>query len=119
MPYVGILEALVKRTPRAVGAILIDWEGESVQEYCHCPPYDMRFMGAHQAIILGHLREMATRAAGAGKIRDFAITTDRTHLIIGCIDDDYSLMMSVERECPLQLALHHFRLTVATLRKEI
>ena len=41
MPYINILRQLVDRTPDSVGAILVDWEGESVQEYCHCSPYDL------------------------------------------------------------------------------
>lgn len=119
MPYRNILEELVNRTPHSIGAILVDWEGEAVQEYCHCPPYDIRFMAAHQAILLNHLRELSSRMEQEEAIRDFSISTDQAHLIIGCIDNDYSLMMSVDRRCPLHLALYHFRNTVTELRREI
>lgn len=119
MPFRNILENLVNRTPHAIGAILIDWEGEAVQEYCLCPPYDIRFMAAHQAIILNRLRELASDKSNEDRIRDFSITTNQTHLIIGCIDDDYSLMMSVDKGCPLSLALHHFRNCVVDLKKEL
>jgi predicted regulator of Ras-like GTPase activity (Roadblock/LC7/MglB family) len=119
MPYRNILEELVNKIPQAVGAILIDWEGEAVQEYCHCTPYDMRFMAAHQAIILNQLRELNRSQGEDNMIRDFAITTDQVHLLIGYIDDDYSLMMSVDRNCSLHLALYHFRDTVAELKREI
>lgn len=119
MPYRNYLETLVNRTPHAIGAILIDWEGEAVQEYCHCSPYDIRFMAAHQAIILDHFRDLTISGDDRGAIHDFSITTDQAHLIIGCIDKDYSLMMSVGRKCPLQLALRHFRNTIAELRREI
>jgi len=119
MPYRNTLEELVNRIPQAIGAILIDWEGEAVQEYCHCTPYDMRFMAAHQAIIFNMLRELNRNKGEDSVIQDFAITTDQAHLIIGCIDDDYSLMMSADRNGPLLLALHHFRDTVAKLRREL
>jgi predicted regulator of Ras-like GTPase activity (Roadblock/LC7/MglB family) len=119
MPFRSILEELVSRTPCAVGAILIDWEGEAVQECCHCPPYDIRFMAAHQAIILSRFKQCASWSDGGKRIQEFVITTDRAHLIIGYVDDDYSLMMNVERDCPLQLALRHFRHTIAKLKKEI
>ncbi len=119
MPFRTILETLVNRIPQAIGAILIDWEGEAVQEYCHCTPYDIRFMAAHQAIILNRLRELYGSLGGDNPIQDFVITTDQVHLLIGCIDDDYSLMMSIERNCPVHMALYHFRGTVAELRKEI
>ena len=116
MPYLTILEKLVTNVPATIGAILIDWEGEAVQEVCHCPPYDIRFMAAHQAIILNRLREVAR---SGGTVEDFVISTDRARLIIGCIDDDYSLMMSVQRSCPMARALYHFRGAIAELRREI
>ncbi len=119
MPYRSILEKLVNRTPHSIGAILVDWEGEAVQEFCHCTPYDMRFMAAHQAIIFNRLRQLSSSNDSGGMVLDFSITTDQAHLIIGCIDVDYSLMMSVDRKCPLHLALYHFRDTVTELRREI
>lgn len=119
MPYQNILERLVNRTPRAIGAILVDWEGEAVQEYCHCDPYEIRFIAAHQAIILARLRELHHGAGQKSLIEDFVVTVSQAHLIIGSIDEDYSLLMSVDRMCPVHLALHHFRDAVLELRKEI
>ena len=119
MPYQNILETLVNRTPRAIGAILVDWEGEAVQEYCHCDPYEIRFIAAHQAIILGRIKELHYGADKKSLIEDFVVTVSKAHLIIGSIDEDYSLLMSVDRMCPVHLALYHFRDAVEELRKEI
>ncbi len=118
MPYINILKALVERTPDAVGAILVDWEGEAVQEYCHCEPYDMRFVAAHKGIILARLKEMHS-SVKADPVDDVVITARDCHLIIGCIDDDYSLVMNIGRACPASLALHHFRDAVRELKKEL
>src|SRR5450631_3679568 len=119
MPYQNILEKLVKSTPRAIGAILVDWEGEAVQEYCHCDPYEIRFIAAHQAIILNRLKELHNGVGQKSPIEDFVVTVSKAHLIIGSIDEDYSLLMSVDRICPVHLALHHFRDAVAELRMEL
>lgn len=118
MPYMGTLKTLVDWTPEAIGAILVDWEGEAVQEYCHCEPYDMRFIAAHKGIILARFKEMHN-CGQAGFVDDVVITASDCHLIIGSIDDDYSLVMSIGRSCPASLALHHFRVAVAELKKEI
>jgi predicted regulator of Ras-like GTPase activity (Roadblock/LC7/MglB family) len=118
MPYMNILKQLVDSTPDSVGAILVDWEGEAVQEYCHCEPYDIRFLAAHKGIILARLKELHN-SGRVGSIRDVVITTSDSHLIIGCIDDDYSLVMSIGRSCPVGLALYHFRGAVKELKKEI
>jgi len=118
MPFMNILKTLVDGTPNSVGAILVDWEGEAVQEYCHCAPYDMRFIAAHKGIILARLKELHN-SGRVGLIDDVVITTSDCHLIIGCIDDDYSLVMSIGRSCPVGLALHHFHDAVKELKKDI
>lgn len=118
MPFINILKTVVDRTPDAVGAILVDWEGEAVQEYCHCDPYDMRFIAAHKGIILARLKELHD-SGRVGAVENVVITSSDGHLIIGCIDQDYSLVLSVGRTCPRGLALYHFRDAIAELRKEI
>lgn len=118
MPYQRILKNLVEQTPDAVGAILVDWEGEAVQEFCHCDPYEIRFSAAHQGIILARFKELHDTGRGDA-IEDVVMTATMGHLIIGSIDQDYSLMMSTGRDCPMALALHHFRAAITELKKEI
>ena len=118
MPFKSILKDLVDSTPHAVGAILVDWEGEAVQEYCHCEPYDIRLVAAHQGIILGRLKEVQN-SIQAGDVEDVVVTATDAHLIAGCIDQDYSLVMSIDRSCPVALALYHFRAAVGRCKKEI
>lgn len=118
MPYKSILKELVDCTPLAVGAILVDWEGEAVQEYCHCDQYDIRFIAAHAGIILGRIRELHDAGQG-GVVEDVLLTSSSGHLVIGGIDQDYSLVMNIGRSCPVELALHHFHAAIVKLRKEI
>jgi len=118
MPFQGILKTLVEKTPHAVGAILVDWEGEAVQEWCRCDPYEIRVIGAHNGIILDRLKEMRA-SEQVGAIEDVVVTASDRHLIVGCIDDEYSLVMDVGRVCPVLLALYHFRAAVRQLKKEI
>lgn len=118
MPYMSILKGLVERTPQALGAIVVDWEGEAVQEFCHCDPYDIRFIAAHEGIILSRFREVHKSGIG-GEVEEVVVSATAGHLIIGVIDQDYSLVMSVGRSCPVVLALHHFRTAIGELKKEI
>lgn len=118
MSFDIILKNLVDQVPNAVGAILVDWEGEAVMEHCHCDPYDMRFIAAHKVIILARLKDMQS-VENVGAIEDVVLTASDGHLIIGCINQDYSLVMRVGRSCPVALAMHHFRRAIAELIKEI
>ena len=118
MPFSQILRELVDSTPHAVGAILVDCEGEAVQEYCHCESYDIRLVAAHKGIIMGRLKE-AQNSIQAGDVEDLVVTANGGHLIIGCVDPDYSLVMSIDRCCPVALAMYHFRTAVGRCKKEI
>jgi len=118
MPFHAILQRLVEDTPQAVGAILVDWEGEAVQEWCRCDPYEMRLIGAHKGIILSRLKGLKG-SEQAGSVEDVVVTADDQRLIAGFIDDDYSLVMSVGRGCPAAQALYNFRIAVRQLKKEI
>ncbi len=118
MSLEAILQELVDRVPQAVGAILVDWEGEAVIDRCHCDPYDLRFIAAHKGIILAHLKGMQS-AAQIGAVEDVVVTATGGHLIIGCIDQDYSLVLHAERACPVAQALHQFRQAVGQLKREI
>ena len=118
MSLEAVLMDLVDRVPHAVGAILVEWEGEAVVERCHCDPYDMRFIAAHEGIILTRIKEMKSTEQ-LGTVEDVVITSGGGHLIIGCIDQDYSLVMNIARSCPVAQALHSFRRAVTELKKEI
>jgi predicted regulator of Ras-like GTPase activity (Roadblock/LC7/MglB family) len=118
MPFGVILKELVDQVPQAIGAILVDWEGEAVMEQCHCDPYDIRFIAAHKGIILARLKEMQS-SAQIGEVEDVVVTSSKGHLIIGCINQDYSLVMNIERTSPVAPALYHFRRALSELKKEI
>lgn len=118
MPFQTILKELVETVPHAVGAILVDWEGEAVQEYCHCDPYDIRFVAAHKGIILSRLRETNGESQG-GPIEDVVVSAEKQHLLIGAIDKDYSLVFQVARPCPLGLARFYFNKALAQVREEM
>jgi predicted regulator of Ras-like GTPase activity (Roadblock/LC7/MglB family) len=118
MSFEIILKELVDSVPQAIGAILVDWEGEAVMEYCHCDSYDIRFIAAHNGIILARLKETQS-SARIGEVEDVVVTSSKGHLLIGCIDKDYSLVMNVERTTPVALALYPFRRAVSELKKEI
>jgi len=119
MAIQAALEKLVKSTPKAIGAILVDWEGEAVQEFCYCDPYEIRFIAAHKAIILAAFKELHVNAGQGALSDEIVVTSSGVHLIIGSVDQDYSLVLSADRSCPLSLARHYFKVAVAEIRKEI
>lgn len=119
MPFKTILRDLVQSVPGATGAILTDWEGESVEYHSVSgDDYDIRILGAHQNIILNRVREVRDKIPSQA-VRETVITTDRQHLIIGAVGNDYTLVIVLERNALVGRAVALARRSVGMLEKEI
>lgn len=119
MPFKTILTDLVQSVPGATGAILTDWEGEAVEYYSVSDDeYAIKILGAHQNIILNRVREVRGKIP-AQAVRETVITTDRQHLIIGAVGNDYTLVMILERNALVGRAVASARRSVGLLEKEI
>jgi predicted regulator of Ras-like GTPase activity (Roadblock/LC7/MglB family) len=113
-----MLQRLVTAVPGATGAILADWEGESVAHYSLSDEYELKVIAAHKGIIMARMREIHDQLA-PGEMNEAVISTETHHLISGAINREYSLVMTMERSGVLGQALYHFRQAVTELRKEI
>jgi predicted regulator of Ras-like GTPase activity (Roadblock/LC7/MglB family) len=118
VPFKTILRELVEKTPGASGAILTDWEGEAVEQYCLADEYELKLIGAHKGIILNRMKEIHCKSLPGG-LHDAVISTETHHVIFGVIDDDYSLIMTLGKETLVSRAIREFRRTVGLLKKEI
>ena len=81
MPFKTLLNALVERVPGAQGAIIADWEGESVDQVGIMDDYDLKVIGAHKGVILHSMREVVDRL-GDGDLREIVVTTRQTQILI-------------------------------------
>lgn len=119
MPFKTILRVLVQSVPGATGAILTDWEGESVDYYSVSgDDYDIKILGAHQNIILNRVREVRDKIPSQ-TVRETVITTDRQHLVISAVGNDYTLVVVLERNALVGRAVALARRSVGMLEKEI
>lgn len=118
MPFKAILRKLVETTPGASGAILTDWEGEAVEQYSLADEFELKLIGAHKGIILNRMKEIQHRFL-SGEVNEAVITTNTNHIIIGTIDEDYSLIMTLDRNVLVARAMRNFQVAIQSLKKEI
>ena len=118
MPFKDLLTTLVEAVPGASGAILADWEGEAVEQHCLVDAFEMKVTAAHWGILLTRLKGLHQKYR-TGVVRESVISTDRQHVIVGAIGEDYTLVMTMDRNALPLLALQNFRETAALLQKEI
>ena len=119
MPFKKLLTELVAGTPGATGAILVDWEGESVELACgSVAEYDLKLLAAHKGIILDQVREVSGRLLGAAA-GELVVTTGTGGCIVGTVGAEYAMVMTFHQNTLVGRALNRFRNTVQKLIKEI
>jgi len=118
VPFKILLTKLVEAVPGASGAILADWEGEAVEQHSQLDPFEMKVTAAHWGILLSRLKGLQ-EIYPIGRVQQSVITTDEQHVIVGAIGEEYTLVMTMNRNALPLMALRFFRETAELLNKEI
>ncbi len=117
MPFKSLLNRLLEDIPGALGAIIIDWEGESVDQVARINDYDIKILGAHSGIILGLLREALSRA-DSGALESVVIRTDQNKTLVAPLTEDYLLILQLGVESVTDRATYKMRCCIEELRGE-
>ncbi len=118
MPFKQLLQELIDAVPGSTGAIIADWEGESVAHVARMDDYELRVIGAHKGIILGNLRQVMGRLHD-DQLQEVVITTKNARVLILPITRDYFLVLVIDPGVVLGRALYAARCCVVELIKEI
>ena len=104
-----ILRELLATTPGAIGAIVLDREGESVQFWTDrifdIGPDGLRAVGAYQGIYLADLKRICDRV-GAGALERFAIDFDNSRVLTSELRDGYYVVLIMEPSANEGVAWH-------------
>lgn len=95
MPFQAILSRLVSEVDGAIGAMFLDWEGESVDLVGSPRKYDMQLMGAYQGIFLNHLKRFTDDMA-LGDITFFKLEFRGAEFFNAVLADGYYLSLATE-----------------------
>jgi len=117
MPFKSLLNRLLEDVPGALGAIIVDWEGEAVDQVARINEYEIKVLGAHSGIILCLLREALSRL-DSGSLEDVVIRTGQHKTLIAPLTDDYLLILQLGVEAIAARAAYKMRRCVDELRDE-
>jgi predicted regulator of Ras-like GTPase activity (Roadblock/LC7/MglB family) len=97
--FQNILHDLVSSIPGAIGALFLDWEGETVEMLGARPfeadDHDLKIMGAYQGIFLTQLRQICERIS-AGTPHRFKVEFAKTKVLSCDLADGYYLVLVVD-----------------------
>jgi len=119
MAFKTILKRLVERTPGAIGAIMIDHDGETVADFTATTYLDLPAIGAHQGVILHMVKRVMAGRSENGDARHIGISTNMAKIAISTIHDGYSLVLLIKRNSFLGKAFMESRKAVAEVEQEM
>lgn len=118
MPFKILLQRLLEDIPGALGAIIIDWEGEAVDHVARINDYEIKVLGAHNGVILNLVRETLRRSDG-GRLEEMVIRTgDDNKTLIAPLSDEYLLILQLGPQALVSRAAYKTRRCVDELRSE-
>ncbi|MCG6947933.1 MAG: roadblock/LC7 domain-containing protein [Acidobacteria bacterium] len=119
MPFNYLLTNLLVDVPQAVGAILVDPEGEAVEWVTrHDDPFDLKVEGAYHSIFMRRLDQLAANM-DAGQIDSFVLEGTSLVTLTQALPDGYYVVLVVDRSGSRAHALHRLRRAAEVIAKEI
>ena len=104
MPLQSEMDAIVAELEGAIGAIIVDYDGETVVSSANdFETHDLQVVGAYGGIFLDHLRRIA-REHGLGKLASFVINGREARLLHHALRDGYFIVVILRNDCCLSRA---------------
>jgi len=119
LPFQHELDAIVRDVRGAVGAILVDFEGEAVVTSSNgISAYDLKVVGAYGVLFLDHLRRLSGET-GAGAPSLFAIDGSGCRILCSALKDGYHLVLVGTATTHVAIATERLRACAERLIHEL
>jgi hypothetical protein len=116
--FTGILRRHVEATPGALGAVLVDAEGEAVDYVGDTlDPFDVKVAAAHWRIVLSDI-ERGRLAVEGGPTTRLVVSTDARGFVLTALPDGYALLSIVHANAALGHADRSLDETLRALHRE-
>jgi len=117
-PFTGILDQVVASGAGIVGAVFVDWEGETVAQSPSRASQDLRLLGAHWGVTY-YLARTASERLGQGAVSELMLRLEDQQVLMCRVTDEYLVIFSLDRDASLGRALYQVRSAVEALRGEM
>ena len=117
--FSSILDQLLRELPEALGAVFIDWEGESVDHAAgDLGATNIKLVGAHWGISYNLMRR-ACEALEIGTPTEMVLRFSDRRIVIGRVVEGYYLVIATGPHSTLWRTLRALRQTRERLRQEL
>lgn len=117
--FSDILDQLLRDLPEALGAVFIDWEGESVDHSAgDLGATNIKLVGAHWGLTYNLMRR-ACEQLELGTPTNMVLRFADRRVVIGRVVEGYYLVIATPSDCPLWRTLRALRQTGQRLLQEL
>lgn len=116
--FTQFLAELVESVPDAVGAVIQDVEGETVEAFGHLPDFDLMVHAAHWGLLWRNLR-LNTNSHSLRDTRQIWIETERQKVLLTTLFQDYYLVFILSKETAIIEALRLLDRQLLAIREEM
>jgi predicted regulator of Ras-like GTPase activity (Roadblock/LC7/MglB family) len=113
-----ILAEVVRTIPGARGAIFLDWEGESVDDFSNFGNTNLRLLGAHWGIVFFQASAILKRHHFSPPSA-ISIRFTEQQVIIRRVTDEYLVLLALDPEANSGQALHLLKQAEEQLREQM
>lgn len=93
-----ILETIVEGAGGGVGAVLMGYDGIAIEQYFKaCEGVDLQLVAVEYANVLKEIKK-AAEVLNTGLMEEVSIKTERFHVVISTLTDEYFVALTLERE---------------------
>ena len=120
MPFQYLLSNLLADVPGAVGAIVLDEEGETVEWVSRDSrdPYELKVEGAYHSIFKRQLAD-ASEATTSGRLRSYTFTGHDLVTLTWLLPHGYYVLLVMRRGGSPAVASYHLRRVARALELEL
>lgn len=119
MPFKTIIKDFVEKTPGATGAIMLDWDGETVADFSRISHMDMPAIGAYKGIILNLIKDALKKQKAEDEIKTIGLTTEHSKIALYTIKEGYYFVVTLEKTIPLGRVFTKAKKVIRDLEKEM
>jgi hypothetical protein len=98
--FTTILEHLLDATPAGLAAVLVDYDGETVDYAGAVDPFDLKVAAAHWQIVLSEVRGISA----LGQVRGLVVAARARSYFLRAMHEGYAVMLIVHRSAAFSVS---------------
>ena len=116
--FATIINAVVDRTPGAIGVAFAASDGELVDSVARVDDDEWALITAHYGVVLGHM-QAALRTLHHGEAETVLITHGRVDILVHAVGEGYYALVAIQHPAQLARAMSVLAGAAADLKREM